>query len=196
MSKNLKLSENDKKRLKHLVIDLDHTILHTKTFARTFRPGLRDFFESSFEKFETVSIWTAACKRYMSECVKGMREYEYLDDDMEFYLMWDGDKCTWESSYVGNEGTRHSNYITKEYKDLGKMFKHTENKLNSSNTIMLDDTAEVGEKNPDNLLVIPRFYAKNKKTDRCLEVASEWFEKVIKCEMDFVDEKKNIKWSC
>jgi len=153
----------------HLVLDLDETLIHVTLnkphgykpdfvlnidgqimYGKT-RPGLKEFLKYSFRNFETVNIWTAATREYAIHVLNHIMTPEQRRSILFFW--------TRENLDVKPDGSF--------YKPLDKMFSHPtafRYGINRSNTIMVDDRADVMSRNPYSGIVIPAFRGRDKDT--------------------------------
>jgi hypothetical protein len=138
----------------HLVLDIDHTLLHTLDIdsLRTvntapdvihksynmrmyYRPGLKEFLDWAFKHCLSVSLWTAGesiYARLVSKHLSYSWRYVYCCDDC---VDVDGETI----------------------KPLSKMWAESNGEMNQYNTLVVDDTPITYSQNILNSVHIPRF---------------------------------------
>jgi TFIIF-interacting CTD phosphatase-like protein len=155
----------------HLVLDLDETLIYVsiapvKEYDFTFtlqniryyvkkRPNLDLFLTFVFQRFQSVSVWTAATADYASEILGHIMTPDQRNRLAFFYTRWDLE------SPIGQSGPY--------FKPLKKIFDTTKARqlgMNLHNTIMVDDRNDVLRDNPGNGILIPPW--KGNKNDKYL----------------------------
>lgn len=145
----------------HLVLDLDETLIHVSvraisrpdfkftldgvTYYGRKRPHLDLFLKYAFRHFDSVSVWTAATKKYAEHVLNAIMTEEQRGR-LLFFL-------TRRNLTVSPEGY---------YKPLASMFRTQrakQNGMKASNTIMVDDKADVLRDNIGNGILIPAWKA-------------------------------------
>ena len=148
---------------KTLVLDLDETLVSAKTpseydlvkkenptkyhdmdgyYKVTERPNLQEFLDYVFKNFNVI-IWTAASKDYAAFIIK---EILLGNKDRKVDYVFFKYHCNLSKKYQNG---------SKNLKLLWENFKL--NKLNSSNTIIIDDYDEVYNIQPKNCVIAPAF---------------------------------------
>jgi len=147
--------------MKHIVLDLDETIVNISvhpgkhdqfkfkigvaTYYGQKRPGLARFLDFLFATFESVNIWTAATREYA--------------DQVLLHIMTPVQRAGIKFLFTRNNLKVEKNGTYS--KPLRKIFALQEAQLlglNRTNTLMVDDRAEMFKSNKGNGLVIPPWH--------------------------------------
>ena len=149
----------------HIVLDLDNTLLFgsaTKIAGQKirgecnfgiscpksklymyFRPGLIPFLNKCFETFDTVSIWTAASKKWLHTFLSALDVHAPgLSSQFVFTYSW-----------IDVTRSIQHNYI----KDLSGMYNSCKGKeigMNSSNIVLVDDSHVTYMLDPEHVVKI------------------------------------------
>jgi len=122
------------------------------------RPRLDLFLYYAFRTFETVSVWTAAKKKYAEAIVE-----EVFRDHPQPYLVWHWEMCEYdEDGHIIKPLEKMALYMGVELEEL----------------CILDDNRKTFSKNPDNAIWMPRWDPE--PTVEGLERADNAFMKLIK----------------
>lgn len=198
LSDKLKKDIPVKKNGKHLVLDLDETLIHTfesevelesfvsefsskdrlkafkisgidSTFWTYIRPGVEDFLEGVFAEFESVGVWSAGTYEYVHAIVKMI----FPEHFKPAFIMTRND-C--------NEMRLNFNEPICRYKPLENIFKiRSGGLLNQRNTIIVDDRKDICAINCHNNVQIPAFYlhrdnVEKAESDSSLLILLKWFK--------------------
>lgn len=183
---------------KHLILDLDETMVHTfrpednfesiklekgtsfeaNVFKIKFedgtimhgvmRPGLKLFMSAMFKAFDSVSVWSAGTAPYVHKVLSAV-----FGDNKKYF------KFIMTRSDCNNLKIDYDDSIC-TYKPLSVVYaKYPE--MNSKNTIIIDDRHDVCEYNCMNNIVIPAFDINNLTyqeydSDRALFDLIKWSE--------------------
>jgi len=181
---------------KHLILDLDETLVHTfditddfqafsddlsdeqkqrvyvlkfpggETLVGYIRPHAEEFLKTAFEEFETVGVWSAGTEYYVNLIV-GL-----LFTDQKPLFVMSRDQCN--ELIVGKETTPC------RYKPLEVVYHHYPDH-NESNTVIVDDRHDICSLNCMNNIRIPEFQI-NSRTyydlvdDSTLLTLAKWFQ--------------------
>lgn len=183
---------------KHLVLDLDETLIHTfesgveldrfvenlenknrlknftlpglsNTFWTYARPHLETFLRGVFEEFDSVGVWSAGAYDYVHTIVKMV----FPSDLKPAYIMTRND-CN-EMRFVPGESICRFKPLENVYQRMSKWG------LNERNTIIVDDRKDICAINCLNNVQIPAFYMHSENYSEAEEDASllillEWFK--------------------
>lgn len=169
---------------KLLVLDLDETLIHTvesygiETEFQGFeirdgyyvneRPGVREFLERCFDRFEDVAVWTAGTRDYAMEILPR------LCDVNNFAFVWGRERCTWHrnldvnSAYVDSWRSEHWLKDISKIKRLG----YAKEKI-----LFVDDTAANFKRSYGNLVQVRPFEAIDLQDDE-LELLAEYLDEL------------------
>ena len=155
--------------IKHIVLDIDETLIHTKMTERPcehcfsiektkyyvmYRPHLAEFINYIFSNFETVNIWTAATYDYAKNIISKILHTLLIDKTQLTRLKFFNTR-----QQVSVDGTKK---LTKLFNtDFAKSLNILE-----TNTIMIDDKPSVFNYNTGNGFIIPAWTGK--KSDKFL----------------------------
>lgn len=141
--------------IENIILDIDETLIHSTTVPLTdkksdlqfklgsetyyvhFRPGLSKFLNFVFDNFSTVNIWTAATRPYAQRILSAI-----LTPTQRKKLAFFNSR---EHTVSGS-------------KPLEMVFNNSSAKKHGilpSNTIIIDDRADVSRHNPGNAIIIP-----------------------------------------
>jgi hypothetical protein len=144
---------------KHIVLDMDGTLISSNDgFQIIPRTHLKEFLHFLFTHpmIETVSIWTAASKKWFDEvyenCLRNL-----LPNGKLFYLIWTEDRCTLKHIY---DESKYGWYQEEQFhvvKKLRKMWKSSSRPHMEHNTIIIDDTPITYSKNYGNAIRVKTF---------------------------------------
>lgn len=181
---------------KHLVLDLDETLVHTfapvdnfpafigtltdeqkkriyvlefpggETLWGYIRPGAEQFLEIAFEEFESVGVWSAGTDYYVHEIVKLLFKSQ-------------------APKFVMSRNDCNELKITKadnvcRYKPLEVIYRRLPDH-NESNTLIVDDRKDICKLNCINNIQIPEYVLnelnyENMLNDRTLLTLAKWFQ--------------------
>jgi len=191
---------NKRKNGKHLVLDLDETLVHTfapddnfhsfmndltpeqkkRVYKIEFpggeilwgyiRPGLEEFLRIAFEEFESVAVWSAGTEFYVHEIVKLL-----FKQQPPKFIMSRND-C---NELKIARATPESSHACR-FKPLEIIYKRYPDH-NESNTIIADDRKDICKLNCINNVQIPEFMVNSKNYDIILDDTSlttlaKWFQ--------------------
>jgi NLI interacting factor-like phosphatase len=168
---------------KHLILDLDGTLIDGSEDEIYSRPHLQEFLDWCFAHFASVSVWTAAS---LARLKKGLR---WPFNWAKFLFTWCGIKCVTKWRTFG--AYYSSGPVMINIKPLRKAWKKYPN-LNKKNTLILDDTAYTYSRNYGNAVPISRFDKEDSDDDEPLKLI-EWFPRIMEAENVRFIEKRN--WS-
>lgn len=181
---------------KHLVLDLDETLVHTfapvdnfpafigtltdeqkkriyvlefpggETLWGYIRPGVEQFLETAFEEFDSVGVWSAGTDYYVHEIVKLLFKNQ-------------------APKFVMSRNDCNELKITKadsicRYKPLEVIYRRLPTH-NESNTLIVDDRKDICKLNCINNIQIPEYVLnelnyENMLNDRTLLTLAKWFQ--------------------
>ncbi len=186
-----------KKNGKHLILDLDETLVHTfsdsdkfpefiteltedqkkrvyvlkfpngEILAGYIRPGVEKFLEVAFKEFESVSMWSAGTQFYVQSVV----DIVFKDTEKPKFVMTRKD-C--------NEIKLKYDNSTCRYKPLEIIYdKRPE--YTESNTLIIDDRHDICALNCMNNIRVPEFLLTSNNyeallQDKTLFILAAWFE--------------------
>ncbi len=101
--------------MSHLVLDIDGTLIDNKeekidgiesfefkckefTCYIYKRPHLDEFLDYCFDKFDSVSIWTAASKGWMDIVLTNIINEKH---SKQFLFTYSWEMCSWKYAYIG-----------------------------------------------------------------------------------------------
>jgi len=163
------------KHNKLLVLDLDETLIYGTLnrllrmgapdhvvcgeYSIYLRPGVEEFLETSFDRFETVGIWTAATPDYAFEVL------DKIVDRSRFEFVFTRERCT-----VKRDWDQDEHYSVKDIAKL-KKFGYPKSQI-----LFVDDTARGLERSYGNHVPIPAF--KGDREDRILPALTEYLDQL------------------
>jgi len=182
---------------KHLVLDLDETLIHTFTESDNYpnfanelnaeqasrvhilkfmanetlhtyvRPYVEDFLRVAFDEFETVGVWSAGTREYVNLIVN------ILFKDQKPHFVMSRDQC--------NEVKLRDETYPCRFKPLDVIYRRYPSH-NSMNTVIVDDRDDICEFNCLNNIRVPEFVMDNGNYDYLIKDTSllllaEWFQK-------------------
>jgi NLI interacting factor-like phosphatase len=147
---------------------------------------LKHFLHYAFDKFETVSIWTAASKDWANTVYNNILKPN-IPVNKNFTFIWDGKKCTQKSNRNAiMEGDFYARSVTiKRLKKVWNQFKS----MNKDNTLILDDTPNTYKENFGNVIPIATFID-NENDDYLLKLTT-YSDSLIQLESIRTVEKRN-----
>lgn len=155
---------------KHLILDIDGTLISDSSTENNIiiRPYLKYFLQYAFDKFKTVSIWTAASKDWADTIYNNILKPN-MPNNKDFTFIWDRKKCTQKSHKRAiMEGDFYAHPII--VKELKKVWKHF-GFMNKDNTLILDDTPNTYTDNYGNVIPIST-YIDNENDDHLLKLTT------------------------
>lgn len=198
MTQRLLSNAPRRKNGKHLVLDLDETLVHTfesgveldkfveglenknrlrnftlpglsNTFWTYVRPHVETFLKGVFEEFDTVGVWSAGAYDYVHAIVAMI----FPKDLKPAYIMTRND-CN-EMRFVPGESVCRFKPLENVYQRMKKWG------LNERNTIIVDDRKDICAINCLNNVQIPAFYMNSENYEEAEEDASllillKWFK--------------------
>lgn len=197
----------------HLVLDIDQTLIDSVdlrevtsvfdkppvtpdvvlfgTIAVYLRPHLLSFLKYCFERFDSVSLWTAGSVGWAYAVSRHLckRLYDVYQQPYMFHMVWSRERCIQNTTI----------------KPLRKMWRIAYNRnvlgMNSSNTIMVDDLPLNFSKNYGNGMAISPYYAtkslyqrrqyQQQSQDQELYLLQRFFERVLFSDVAVPSEKPN-----
>ena len=152
------------KNSKYVVLDIDGTLLEAEVDEKEVlhfhpRPHLKEFLSFCFEKFESVSIWSASSMQYITEVIRYLKSAGFIPQGREFDQVYDYQRCAKVFDFESRE------HIL--IKPLSKFWRKKSLKMRKENTIIVDDTLRTYERNRGNAIPIDTFFKENDK-DTCL----------------------------
>lgn len=180
---------------KHLIMDLDETLVHTfeprdnfdqfyeeltpeqksRIYVLRFpngdvlsgyvRPFAEEFLKTAFDEFETVSVWSAGTKNYVDMIV------DVVFKDQRPHFIMSRTDC--------NELKLKDENTACRFKPLEVVY-HRHPTHNESNTIIVDDRHDICKLNCMNNIRIPEFLMDNFNyeiyvNDKTLSILADWF---------------------
>ena len=145
--------------------------------AGIYRPYLKEFLEFCFDYFDGIVIWSAGKRKYVHKMCEFMFPLK-----KQPLLIFTYDDCE------GNE----DDFIVKP---LEKLYKHSKlkNKLNESNTFVLDDRDETFSLNKRNGIQIPEFESDMSVDDICNHPDDELLKLMAWLSLPEVKNSEDIK---
>jgi hypothetical protein len=196
MDLSISIIPRDRKNGKHLVLDLDETLVHTfdakddlASFANQLtpeqrkriymidfpggdtlwgyvRPYVEDFLKVAFNEFESVGVWSAGTQYYVTNIVQVV----FKDQSPKFVMS--RNQC--------NELKIKTEEIPCRFKPLEVIY-HTYPDHNPTNTVIVDDRHDICALNCMNNIRIPEFiiHSQNHYTmvnDITMLTLARWFQ--------------------
>lgn len=155
--------------IKHIVLDIDETLIHTKmtptkcehtfsidktSYYVKYRPYLAEFINFIFNNFDSINIWTAATYDYAKNIISKVLHTLLLDKSLLYKLKFFNTR-----QQVSIDGSKKLNKL------FNTEFAKSLNIL-ETNTIMIDDKESVFNYNTGNGIIIPAWTGK--KSDKFL----------------------------
>lgn len=135
------------KGLKHIIFDIDYTLIDSDVTGVIYpRPYIKEILDFCFDNFESVSIWTAGDKQWYN-IVKANVFDRILSPDKMFKNVFTNRQCRVRKDILNQH---------EYYKPLSFLY-FWNSKFNSSNTLIVDDTASTFTQNRDNAYHISRY---------------------------------------
>lgn len=171
--------------MSHLVLDIDGTLIlesDDPDILPEARPYLKEFLTFAFDTFETVSLWSAAGRRWV-ELVDILVFRPILREiGKEWYLVWDEKRCV----------TQYSQYDDKPnpcaVKPLKKLFRPSDYPHTKHNTLVVDNTPSTYKLNYGNAVAVPT-YKPDSKDDKHLLLVIEH----IKAKVDRFKDRGSVR---
>lgn len=175
---------------KHLILDIDGTLVHTlysveqsptntipdfenRVFKVFKRPHLNLFIQFCFDRFETVSIWTAASHdyaKYISDCIKPKgREFTFINSFEDCTLV-SGESLNEFSCDVVMKKKLRKIWRRNKYKNIG---------ITKDNTLIIEDTPSNCYDNYGNAIYVPEYNIFKSHDDTVLPRLQKYLEKLI-----------------
>ena len=139
----------EKNNYTNIILDMDETLLGhyvrltpSLQFAITARPHLREFLAFCFDRFERVSIWTAAEKGWYDRCYEDVLKPNLPEGKLFHFVRARSLNKTMSFNPV---------------KRLTDIYKAYPNLYNSTNTLIVDDNPLTYADNVDNAIPIQPF---------------------------------------
>lgn len=149
-------------RLKHLVLDIDHTLVgnactfyYSKRPANAvgvwkgkymlFRPGVIDFLQKCVDKFETVSLWTTSPRIWLNMFVDAVHKQ---NPDIQFYMKWAWENRTTHIKVVDGPYAGANLDFGKSLRAMCSSEKGCEAGMTLDNTVLVDDSIGHVHTNP------------------------------------------------
>lgn len=169
---------------KHLILDLDGTLIDGNETEIFPRPHLQEFLDWCFAHFASISVWTAAPLDRLQTVLNGPLA------GRNFLFTWHGSKCVkkWRSSWGGYYSSGPEMISIKPLRKVWKKYPN----LNKKNTLILDDTVCTYSRNYGNAVPISRFNKEDSDDEELLKLV-EWFPQIMEAESVRQIEKRD--WS-
>ena len=141
-------NEDDNNTSYHLILDIDGTLItNTKNYEPYPRPYLEEFLVSSFNMFDTVSIWSAAHSSWINEVMNKILNPILKKHNKQFHFVWDFTYC--KKNYINDMCliSKPLKYVWNRYNPI----------MHSKNTYILDNTPETYKDNLENAIPIQTY---------------------------------------
>ena len=126
----------------HIVLDLDGTLL----YDCNTRPHLDEFLRFCFQRFASVSIWTAASRDWWLHCWSNhMRQFDFTR------------VLTSKDCVCSGRGFYNSTGDAVVTKPLRKLWDDPSNDMEEYNTLVVDDTPQTAIENAANFIAISSY---------------------------------------
>jgi len=170
--------------VRHAIFGVEMNALHPEErIYGVMRPGLVDFLNYAFTRFDYVILWSAGTSYYVNQ----ITEYMFSKTDKMPDNVFSRPYCQEEKEKIQGEPTE-------EQKELGERLYHTKPlkklydvnpHIKLSNIFFLDDNPRTSQHNKTNHILIPRFepeptvdgVVRAMDTDRCLYDLIAWLER-------------------
>ena len=168
--------EKGKQNKKHIVLDLDGTLVCDNTMSTTMagvsRPYLKRFFAFLFNdpRIASVRIWTLASEERWEQVFRDVLKPRMPPEKM-FAEVWTGGTSRRHKRHIRRHVIRmcHEFQVEVRLKPLRKYWKREKtNGMNRTNTIVIDNTSSTFLLNRGNAIWIPTYDRSMKSSDQQL----------------------------
>lgn len=143
------------------------------------RPGLDEFLQFCFTKFQHVGLWTHSGEEWVNEVLSHVIT---IPDRSDWSFIYTGKRATRVCNERGVEGNSGHRYI----KDLKKVFKRKDLRamgFEKHNTIIVEDTPENCVRNYGNAIYVTPYDVVKNSWDNELHLLKLYLEQtILKCE--------------
>ncbi|CAH6418376.1 NLI interacting factor phosphatase [uncultured virus] len=157
----------------HIILDIDGTLISEDTPSTLARPHLHEFLKFCFEKFETVSIWSAAGEDHV-KCVSEA----ILPEGKNWLFVKHSKHC--HCRYTGGFGGYPLIITQKRLWKVWRSKKYRNLGIKKENTLIIDNTPKVCVKNYGNAIYVQTF--RGEDSDDELLKLMEYLTAVLYCQ--------------
>lgn len=148
---------------KHIILDIDGTLIDSDDYHIYPRPYLHEFFEFIFDKFETVSIWTASSQYWYNKVYETVFK-KLIPHGKSFFFTWFGNRCNYK--IINPQDCYGLPIKIKKIKKVTKKYKFIKKK----DLLIIDDAPETYSCNYGNAIPILSYNKSNENDDKLKRV--------------------------